>query len=64
MKFITRRQLLNRAWSVTDLEAVAEFWLRLYETAALAQGFTNVEIFSRDAKRHRRLRSPVALIIT
>src|SRR5688572_3824193 len=40
MKFVTRRQLLNRAWSATDLDAAAEFWLRLYETAAKEQGFT------------------------
>lgn len=40
MKFIIRKQLLNRSWSAADLDAAAEFWLRLYETAAKSQKFT------------------------
>lgn len=40
MKFITRKHLLDRAWSASDLDAAAEFWLRLYEAAAKAQGFS------------------------
>jgi hypothetical protein len=36
---LTRPQFLDRAWSADDLNAVAEFWLRLYEVAARPHGF-------------------------
>src|SRR4051812_16182079 len=37
---LLRKQLLDRTWTAADLNAVAEFWLRMYEAAARANGFT------------------------
>src|SRR5436189_10721 len=37
---LIRKQLLDRTWDSADLDAAAEFWLRLYEAAAKKQGFT------------------------
>ncbi|MCI0703715.1 MAG: hypothetical protein L0241_21865 [Planctomycetia bacterium] len=40
MRFATRKKFLDLAWSASDLDAAAEFWLRLYEASAGTQGFT------------------------
>lgn len=37
---LIRKEFLDREWAASDLDAAAEFWLRLYESAARSQGFT------------------------
>src|SRR5438132_11606726 len=37
---LIRKHLLDRTWDSADLDAAAEFWLRLYEAAATQQGFS------------------------
>jgi hypothetical protein len=37
---LLREQFPDRHWDAADLDAVAEFWLRLYEAAAGPRGFT------------------------
>lgn len=54
---LIRKQFLDRTWGAADLDAAAEFWLRLYEAAARKQGFTAtpdhaVEIRLRGFPRH------------
>src|SRR5438874_2890401 len=39
MKHLIRKQFLDRTWGANDLDAAAEFWLRLYEEAARVRGF-------------------------
>src|SRR5437868_6732995 len=39
MNHLIRKQLLDRSWAADDLDAAAEFWLRLYEEAARDRGF-------------------------
>jgi hypothetical protein len=38
--YLIRKQLLDRVWDAAALDEAAEFWLRLYEAAAKARGFT------------------------
>jgi hypothetical protein len=40
MQHLIRKQWLDCIWDAADLDAAAEFWLRLYEDAARAEGFT------------------------
>jgi hypothetical protein len=37
---LLRKEFIDRVWDAQDLDAAAEFWLRLYESAARSQGFT------------------------
>ncbi len=37
---LMRKEFLDREWAAEDLDAAAEFWLRLYESAARSQRFT------------------------
>ena len=41
---LIRKEFLDLAWDAADLDAVAEFWLRLYEEAARAQGFGHTPV--------------------
>ena len=36
---LAREQFLDRVWGPADLDAAAEFWLKLYESAAKASSF-------------------------
>jgi hypothetical protein len=44
LRHLNRKQFIDRWWDATDLDAVAEFWLRLYEEAARSQGFGRTPI--------------------
>jgi hypothetical protein len=39
MKHLIRKQFADCTWDAADLDAAAEFWLRLYEEAARTRGF-------------------------
>lgn len=41
---LIRKQFLDRWWDAADFDTAAEFWLRLYEEAARAQGFTDTPV--------------------
>jgi hypothetical protein len=43
MKYLIRKQFADRSWDAADLDAAAEFWLRLYEEAARARGLPVAE---------------------
>lgn len=54
---LIRKQFPDRHWAAADLDAAAEFWLRLYEAAAPKQGFSRspdhaVEVRLRGFPRH------------
>ncbi len=40
MKSLVRKQFVDQLWDVASLDEVAEFWLRLYETAARSRAYS------------------------
>src|SRR5262245_38074774 len=40
MRHLIRKHFLDFTWEATDLDAAAEFWLRLYETSAREHAFS------------------------
>src|SRR5688572_4357498 len=44
LRHLIRPQFLDRWWDAADLDAAAEFWLRLYEESARVQGFARTPV--------------------